>query len=194
MLRRMPAELPSSPLSDIRILEVADESAAYGTRLLADFGAEVIMVEPPEGAPVRSLAPFLDDVSDRERGFEHLFLNINKRSVRVDIGIEEGREQFLDLLATADVLVDAGPTSPLPDELTDEVMRTARPDLLRISVRPYGLEGPWKNRTGNDLTALASGGLLSISGQPDDPPQEPHGAAAPQRGDAHPFRLRRPKE
>jgi len=168
----MPVETELSPLSGVRVLEIADESAAYGTRLLADFGAEVIMVEPAGGAPVRGLAPFLDGARHVDAGFEHLFLDINKRSVRIGLTTVEGRERFLDLLATADILVDAGPGDPLPPELDDDTLRTVRPDLLRVSVRPYGLEGPWAGRTGSHLTALASGGLLSITGHPDDPPTQ----------------------
>jgi len=160
----------SGPLAGIRVIEVADESAAYGTRLLADLGADVVIVEPAEGGPVRQLAPFVDSERDVERSYDHLLLNANKRSVRLELSNAEGQRRFLDLVATADVLVDAGRADPLPAELTDEVLRSARPDLVRVSARPYGLEGPWAGRTGDHLTALASGGLLWLTGHPDDPP------------------------
>jgi len=162
----------ATPLAGIRVLELADESAAYGTRLLADLGAEVIMVEPVDGAPVRHLAPTLDGQRDGEHSYEHLFLNLNKRSIRLNLQSGSDRQRFLNLLATADVLVDAGPADVLPATLSDDVLREARSDLLRVSVRPYGLEGPWGTRTGNHLTALASGGLLSITGDPRDPPTQ----------------------
>ena len=172
MLRRMPLAEASLPLSDVCILEVGDESAAYGTRFLADLGADVIMVEPPEDGPIRNLAPFVDDRPGPNSSYEHLFLNINKRSVRIDLDSNAGRERFLNLLATADVLIDSGPAEPLPEGLSDAVLRTVRPDLVRVSIRPYGLDGPWRNRTGSHLTALASGGLLSITGHLDDPPTQ----------------------
>ena len=172
MLPRMPNTIETRPLAGIRIVEVADESAAYGTRMLADLGAEVILVEPTTGGPVRQLAPFLDGRQDGERGFEHLQLNANKRSVRIDLDSEPGQRQFLDLIATGEVLVDAGPGDVLPTALNDTALRAARPDLLRVSVRAYGLEGPWAGRTGNHLTALASGGLLHLTGDPSDPPTQ----------------------
>ena len=170
MLPRMSETTTARPLDGIRVIEVADESAAYGTRLLADLGADVIVVEPATGAPVRSLAPFVDGRPRPDTGYDHLLLNANKRSVRLDLDSDEGCDRFLDLVATADVLVDAGPADPLPATLTDDRLRAARPDLIRVSTRPYGLEGPWANRTGDHLTALASGGLLWLTGHPDDPP------------------------
>ncbi len=170
MLPPMPDATERRPLTGVRVIEVADESAAYGTRLLADLGAEVVMVEPPGGAPVRRLAPFVDGCDDGEHGYEHQQLNANKRSVRLDLGDDNGRGRFLDLLASADVLVDAGPGRVLPEPLSDAALRQSRPDLVRVSVRPYGLEGPWAGRTGDNLTALASGGLLWLTGDPADPP------------------------
>jgi len=172
MLPAMPDTPEPRPLAGIRVIEVADESAAYGTRLLADLGAEVLMVEPPEGASTRRLAPFVDGRDDGAHGYEHLQLNANKRSIRLDLGSAEGQCRFLDLLATADVLVDAGPADVLPAALGDTALRGVRPDLVRVSVRPYGLEGPWAERTGNHLTALASGGLLHLTGDPADPPTQ----------------------
>ena len=170
MLPAMPDLNATGPLSGIRVVEVADESAAYGTRLLADLGAEVVIVEPPSGGPIRRLAPFVDGRSDGEHSYEHLQLNVNKRSVRLALDADEGQRRFLDLIATADVLVDGGPREMLPEALSDEALRQVRPDLLRVSVRPYGLDGPWAGRTGDQLTALASGGLLWLTGDPDDPP------------------------
>ncbi len=175
MLPRMPdlsADRAVRPLEGIRVVEVADESAAYGTRLLADLGADVVIVEPESGSSIRQLAPFIGGSPDLELSAEHLLLNANKRSVRLDLESDEGQRRFLDLLATADVLVDAGPRDPLPAALTDAVLRTARPDLVRVSTRPYGLEGPWAGRTGDHLTALASGGLLWLTGDPNDPPTQ----------------------
>jgi crotonobetainyl-CoA:carnitine CoA-transferase CaiB-like acyl-CoA transferase len=172
MLRAMTTSADQRPLSGIRVIEVADESATYGTRLLADLGAEVVMVEPSGGSTIRRLAPFADHRNDGEHGYEHLLLNANKRSVRLDLDDAEGQRRFLDLIATADVLVDGGPSDVLPPALADEVLRRVRPNLLRVSVRPYGLEGPWAERTGNHLTALASGGLLWLTGDPADPPTQ----------------------
>ena len=126
------------------MIEVADESAAYGTRLLADLGAEVVMVEPPGGAPVRRLAPFVDGCDDGEHGYEHQHLNANKRSVRLDLGDDNGRGRFLDLLASADVLVDAGPGRVLPEPLSDAALRQSRPGpgaRVGAAVWPRGAVG-----------------------------------------------------
>ena len=101
MLPRMPDSSAARPRDGIRVIEVADESAAYGTRLLADLGADVVMVEPAEGGPVRRLAPFVDGERGAERGTEHLLLNVNKRSVRLDRDGAGDQRRFLDLIAAS---------------------------------------------------------------------------------------------
>ena len=159
------------PLSGLRVTEIGDESAAYGARLLADLGAEVVMVEPLEGGVIRHIAPFCPPSAGGE-SYEHLFLNAGKRSVQLDLLAADGQQRLLDVIAQSDVLIDAGPRPPLPRAITSGMLRAARPDLVRVSVRPYGPEGPCRSWTGNDLTAQAAGGLLAISGDPRDPPTQ----------------------
>ncbi|MGD8832681.1 MAG: CoA transferase, partial [Pseudomonadales bacterium] len=103
----------SRALDGVRVLELADRSAALGGRVLADLGAEVILVEPPGGASVRHEAPYLADEPGVERGFAHLYLNTNKRSVVLDLDAAADRARFLDLVATADVLLETLPPGRL---------------------------------------------------------------------------------
>ena len=159
----------STALQGIRVLDLADRSAALAGRILADLGAEVILVEPPEGNPLRRRRPFLDqaepdDGLGLDRSFAHLYFNANKRSVVLDPVTDP--ERFLALVATADLVLDTERPGRLDElGLGHDVLRSVRPDLIQISVTPHGLDGQWRDRLGTDLTAAAAGGLLWVSGQ-----------------------------
>jgi crotonobetainyl-CoA:carnitine CoA-transferase CaiB-like acyl-CoA transferase len=168
----------SRALAGIRVLELADRSAALGGRVLADLGAEVILVEPAGGTPVRHEAPFLNGEAGAERAFAHLYLNTNKRSIIVDLDDPGDRTRFLDLVATADVLLESQPPGRLDDlDLAHAALRAANPRLVQCSVTPFGLFTPWRDRKANDLVAGAAGGLIQVSGEPD---------GTPVQGGAHP--------
>lgn len=154
----------STALEGIRVLDLADRSATMAGRILADLGAEVILVEPPAGSPVRALRPFLDDEAGPDRSFAHLYFNANKASVVLDPTSDP--DSFLALVATADVVLETERPGRLDElGLSHERLLAAKPDLIHISVTPHGLDGPWRDRLGTDLTAAASGGLLAVSGQ-----------------------------
>ncbi len=154
-------------LAGVRVVDLADRSAALAGRLLADLGAEVILVEPPGGNPIRSMAPFLDDRPDPEHGAAHLYFNANKASVVLDLEDETDRQRFVDLVATAQVVIDTEPPGRLDRLGLDHATLAARsPGLIQISVTPHGLDGPWRDRTATDLTSGASGGLIWVSGEP----------------------------
>jgi crotonobetainyl-CoA:carnitine CoA-transferase CaiB-like acyl-CoA transferase len=168
----------SQALAGIRVLELCDRSAALGGRVLADLGAEVILVEPPGGSPVRHEAPYLDDESGVERSFAHLYLNVNKRSVILDLEDEEDRRRFLALLAGTDVLLETRPPGWLAARgLDHDTLRVCRPGLIQCSVTPFGLSTPWRDWRANDLVAGAAGGLIQVSGSPQ---------GTPIQGGAHP--------
>ena len=173
----------SEALHGVRVLELADRSATLAGRILADLGAQVILVEPPEGCGTRHEGPFypLHDSStsqashrwqDRladapERSFAHLYFNTNKRSVVVDLACEAGRLEFMALVAGADVLLDTKPPGWLDDlGLGHAALRSVKPDLIQCSVTPFGLTTPWRQRKANDLVAGAAGGLIQVSGEP----------------------------
>jgi benzylsuccinate CoA-transferase BbsE subunit len=165
--------MPSGVGARLRVVEITDESAAFAGRLLADLGLEVIRVEPPDGGRMRHLAPFVNGVRDAERSLVHLYLNANKRSVVIDPAAEQSSEELRRLLETADVLIDGGHNSrsSIPDMGFADLQRSC-PRLIRVSVTPFGRDGPWSNRHGSDLVAAAAGGVLFISGDPGAPPAQ----------------------
>ena len=159
------------PLSGFRIIEVAGQPGVFAGRLLADLGAEVVRIEPPDGGRLRSLGPFLDDQPGVEAGFQHQAFNAGKRSVVVDLETSTGRSAFLELLATADGLIDSGrPELPTTPDLDGRRIRSANPRLIRVTISPFGRTGPWANRLGSDLIASAAGGLSFVSGESERPP------------------------
>lgn len=161
------------PLHGVRVLDLSDHRAALGSRMLADLGAEVTMVEPPGGSSIRHLAPFVDDQPSLDGSYQHLYFNVNKRSVVLDWRSDDGIERLSGLAESTDILIE----SNQPGEFPIEAVRQANPHLIVVSATPYGQRGPKSGWHATDLTATAAGGLLQVSGERDDPPV--HGAAFP---------------
>jgi crotonobetainyl-CoA:carnitine CoA-transferase CaiB-like acyl-CoA transferase len=161
------------PLHGVRVLDLSDHRAALGSRMLADLGAEVTMVEPPAGSSIRHLAPFVDDQPSLDGSYQHLYFNVNKRSIVLDWRSDDGLQRLSELAEAADILIE----SDQPGEFPVDRVRQSNPHLIAVSATPYGQRGPKSGWRATDLTATAAGGLLQVSGERDDPPV--HGAAFP---------------
>ncbi len=138
-----------------RVVDLTACSGAYGTRLLAEAGHDVVRVESPSGDALRRLGPFLDDAPDLERGAFHQFLNAGKRSLALNLDRADGRAALEALVAGADALVA---TLPLP--LDEAALRARNPRLVLTRVADAAPE----------LCAVARSGLMSLVGRPDGPP------------------------
>jgi crotonobetainyl-CoA:carnitine CoA-transferase CaiB-like acyl-CoA transferase len=156
----------TQPLAGVKVVELADGVAGpYGGKLLADFGADVVKVEPPAGDRTRRLGPFpVDDAgnpdTDPERSALFLHLNSNKRSI-----VAEPGDRVLDeLLAWADIVIQSEPI-PDPGELRDRF-----PRLVVVTVTSFGLTGPYAGYRGEEIVHIAFGGPMSASGKPDAEP------------------------
>ena len=160
-------------LSELRVIEACGPIGHYAGRLLADLGADVIKVEPPEGDPARAYAPFLPGVQPPENGLQFLLLNANKRGVTLNVADERGRALFLRLLATADVLIDSWqPRESAALRLSDDVLYGARPNLIRTSITGWGLSGPRADWAYSDIVVEAMSGLMALAGFVDGPPEQ----------------------
>jgi crotonobetainyl-CoA:carnitine CoA-transferase CaiB-like acyl-CoA transferase len=156
------------PLTGLRVVEVASEMAAFAGKLLADLGADVVLVEPPGGHRCRTYEPFVDDVVDPERSLWWWHYQTSKRSVVVDLGDEVGRARFRRLVATADVVLEAEPPGALDARGVDHPdLRARHPRLVWVSVTPFGRTSPRRAEPVTDLTALAGGGPLFLCGYDD---------------------------
>src|SRR5829696_5909324 len=160
-------------LDGLRVIDCSHGIAgAYCSKLLADHGAEVIVVEPPEtGSPLRSRGPWRDDLPDAESAGLYLYLNGGKKSVTLDLSTPSGRVVLKKLLARTDVLIeDARPGSMAANRLGYDDLHNEFPNLIYASVTPFGQTGPWRDFAGDAFTAWATGGLMYVTGDPDRPP------------------------
>ena len=134
------------PLQGVRVIDLSNGVAgAYGAKLLAAWGADVIKVEPPEGDPTRQRLPRVGDSPDGSILFA--YLNTGKRSVVVDPMTREGIEAVTDLVQGADVVIEShAPGWWARRGLDLEAMRKAHPSLIVCSVTPYGQTGPQAGR------------------------------------------------
>ena len=148
---------PNSVLSGYRVIELASERCALAGKLMADMGAEVIVVEPPEGCKTRLWEPFADDVTDPENSLHWWHYNTSKKSVALDLDTDTDAQQFRSLIMTADVVIEAEPLGRLEALTLDwERFREMNSELIWTSITHHGRDGTDPPAT--DLTLLAEGG------------------------------------
>jgi crotonobetainyl-CoA:carnitine CoA-transferase CaiB-like acyl-CoA transferase len=160
-------------LSDIRIIDLSQGVAGpYCTKLLVDYGAEVIKVESPEGGDIsRSLGPFPGDIPHQEKSGLFLHLNGNKKGLTLDISKAGGQAILKKLLAKADVLVESYPPGYLASlSLSYDDLKEELPSLIYTSITPFGQTGPYRDYRGSSIACMALSGLMYITG---DPQREP---------------------
>ena len=168
---------PPRPLAGVRVLELARILAGpWAGQLLADLGADVIKVERPgEGDDTRHWGPpFLTgaDGEDLSAAYYHA-CNRGKRSVAVDIATPEGQARVRALAAGADVVIENYKVGGLVKYGLDAAaLRAADPRLIVCSVTGFGQDGPYAHRAGYDFIVQGMGGIMSITGEPDGPPQK----------------------
>ena len=178
----------SGLLQGVRVLDLTHYIAGpYCTRLMATMGADVAKVErPPTGDPMRRLGPFASrpdvyreygDEEPVEDGAWFLYLNAGKRSLGLDLKTEEGQSLTLELASRADILVENFAPGTLAGlGLGYEELRRANPALVVTSISNFGQSGPYRDWRATEANLYAMGGLMNITGEPD---QEPLKEGAP---------------
>ena len=177
----------SLPLEGIRVLDLSRLlPGGFCSLLLADFGAEVLKVEDTGmGDYVRWAPPYYDGADDSAKSALYLALNRGKRSVRVNLKEERGREVLLRLAREYDVLLESFRPGVL-DRLGVgyERLREENPGLVYCAITGYGQDGPYRDRSGHDMNYLGLIGLLGLTGEKDGPPIQPGGQIADLGGGA----------
>ncbi|MDA8047917.1 MAG: CoA transferase [Actinomycetota bacterium] len=157
---------PELPLAGLRVLDMSDERAELCGRLLADLGADVVRLEPPEGSPSRRMPPL---AGQRSTFFE--VRNFNKRGAVVDLDSEEGRTRLLDLLGRADVWIETTRPGRLAALGLDPIAMARRfPHLVVASITDFGQTGPYRDYEATDDVLTAIGGEIFRSGVVGRPP------------------------
>ncbi len=142
-------------LAGVRVPDLADESAAFTGRILADLASEVILIEAPEGGRLRHRAPFLHGRPNPEHAFGHLYYNANKRSLVLDPTDSGRRADFERLIASADVLVhveDLVPGCATVTRTVDAPLLIGPPGMSKSS----DVDQLWIGRMNNHIGNLAS--------------------------------------
>jgi len=157
-----------SALHGVQVLDVSSSMAgAWCSRLFADFGADVTVVEAPSGHPLRAHEPRTED--GRAVAAEHALAN--KRSLALDLDAEPGRELLRDLVTQVDVLVESFAPGTLAGWGLDyDTLKTLHPELVVVSLTPHGQDGAYAALPGNNLTASARSGWAATNGFADQPP------------------------
>ncbi|WP_114417977.1 CaiB/BaiF CoA transferase family protein [Marinospirillum perlucidum] len=163
--------MPAKPLEGIRILDLSRILAGpWCTQQLADLGAEVIKIERPEkGDDTRHWGP--PWLKNSEEAAYYLSCNRGKKSVTLDIASQEGQETLIALLEHCDVLVENFKVGGLKKYGLDAAsLRQQFPQLIYCSITGFGQDGPYAQRAGYDFMIQAMGGVMSLTGLPDDQP------------------------
>jgi alpha-methylacyl-CoA racemase len=171
----------SLPLDGLRVLDLSRLlPGGFCSLMLADFGADVIKVEDTGmGDYVRWSPPYYDGAEQTARGALFLALNRGKRSIRIDLKTEAGKEVLLRLARDADVLLESFRPGVL-DRLGVgyERLRAENPRLVYCAITGYGQDGPNRDRSGHDMNYLGLNGLLGLTGDADGPPVQAAGQIA----------------
>ncbi|HEY4633154.1 MAG TPA: CoA transferase [Candidatus Limnocylindrales bacterium] len=161
----------TGPLAGLRVIDLSTVLAGpYCTMVLADLGADVIKVEPPEGDATRGWGPpwVGDEAAGTRTAAYFLAVNRNKRSIRLDLRMPAGADVLRRLLGDADVLVENFRPGGLARlGFDDDALRTLQPGLVHLAISGYGPDGPAADRPGYDFVIQAVAGLMSITGDPD---------------------------
>lgn len=164
-------DLREAPLKPYRVLDLTRENGFLCGKTLADLGADVVKIEPPQGDPGRSIGPFYRDEVNPERSLYWFSFNLNKRSITLNMEIEDGREILKRLVERADFLIESFPPGHMDElGLGYEDLREINGRLIMISISPFGQSGPYAHFKGPDIVNMAMGGQMHLCGNEDNPP------------------------
>ena len=163
--------LPAT-LDDLKVLDLSQGLAGpICAKILADFGADVIKVEPPRGDAGRQLAPFFGAEPHPEKSLVFLLANLNKRGVTLDIEDPDARALFLRMAREADIVVESFKPGYLASLGLDyATLARENPRLIMISITPFGQTGPYSGYENEEIVTYALSGIMSISGMADREP------------------------
>jgi len=160
-------EVGHLPLAGIKVIEICNTIAGPAcARLLADFGADVIKIEPPQGDPVRQIGGCVGGISLYATSILR-----NKRSIVIDLKSEDGRELALALIEKADVVLENNRPGVLERlGLGYEQVSEKKPAIIYVRISGYGQDGPYAERPGYGVICEAVAGVRHMTGDPDRPP------------------------
>ena len=157
--------LPAT-LDDLKVLDLSQGLAGpICAKILADFGADVVKVEPPAGDAARSMAPHFGNDSHPEKSLIFLLANLNKRGVTLNLDDPAGRDLLRQMARNVDVIVESFEPGYLASLGLDyAALAQENPRLIMISITPFGQTGPYSAYQSEEIVTYALSGIMSISG------------------------------
>jgi crotonobetainyl-CoA:carnitine CoA-transferase CaiB-like acyl-CoA transferase len=153
-------------LSPYRVIDLACDRGILCGQILADLGADVILVEPRGGSALRREGPFYRDEPGPERSLAFWAYARGKRSVALDLDDARDRDVLRRLVAGADFLIEAEPPGRLDAfGFGDAALEALQPGLVHVSITPFGRDGPKSRWAATDLTLIAASGLAHLNGE-----------------------------
>jgi len=163
----------AGPLSAVKVVDLTDERAIYGAKLLADLGAKTVRVEPPSGDPLRSRGPLLESGPAAGESLWFAYFASSRTIVHAEVGTDAGRDLVEKLCLEADVVLDSEKLATYG--LEAEQLIAKKPSLVVVATTSFGADGPWRDFLAPELVASALGGLSATCGDMDTPPLKPFG-------------------
>lgn len=166
-------EKPEGMLSPYRVLDMTDEKGLLCGKLLGDLGADVIKIEKPGGDPARNIGPFYHDEPDPEKSLFWFAYNSNKRGITLNIETADGQELFKKLVKSADFVIESFPPGYMDKiGLGYKDLEKLNPQVIMVSITPFGQTGPYKDFKAPDIVSWAMGVHMYPAGDADRPPVE----------------------
>ena len=171
-------------LDGVKVLDLSEDIAgSFCTRLLADYGADVLKIEPPSGAQLRRMGPFFQDDPDPEKSLFYLPLNLNKKGITLNLETTAGQNILKRLSLHVDIIVESYQPGYMKSlGLSYEELSRDNPNLVMTSITPFGKDGPYANYKGGEIVEYAMSMVMSISGLADREPLKHGGFQAQYQG------------
>ncbi|MFO7963880.1 MAG: CoA transferase [Desulfobacterales bacterium] len=158
-------------LKGYRVLDLTNEIGHLCGKILGDLGADVIKIEPPGGDAGRNNGPFYHDIPHPEKSLYWFYTNLNKRGITLNLETDTGRDLFLQLAASADIVVESFKPGYMESlHLAYPVLEKQNPGIILTSITPFGQSGPYADYRVTDLVGVAMGGMARLYGYMDSPP------------------------
>ena len=161
----------SRALAGLRVLDFTSRTGGYCGLLLANLGAEVILIEPPGGDAMRREGPFKDDIPNRDGSISFAAYQTNKRGIVLDLESDDDRARLGGLIGHADVLIEDRPVGFWERlGLGYQNLQAINPALVMTSITGFGSTGPYRDFKAPNIVAFAMGGLMNLCGHPERAP------------------------
>ena len=168
------------PLQNIRVLDLTEEIVGpYATKLLADYGADVVKIEKPAGDSARQLGPFKGGDRHPDKSGTFFYFNTNKRSVVLDLKTPSGLDGFWHLVDWADIIVEGFEPGAMESlGLSWEAIKARRGDISLVSVSNFGANSPYRHYRGSELVLYGFAGEMHSTGRLEREPVKMYGTSA----------------